>query len=319
MPSWKHLFFGKRAVNKRAGPTQPQAEAGSLLPALRWRPAFALRFTLTFAVAFAVALAMHAAPVAAAVLEGDALYRERIMPPADALLVVTVWDTARADAPAVELGSARQRLTGGPPYRWTLEVEDRLVAASPGAVLRARIEVGGALWMSTDTVTLAFAASPRVLMLRMVQTLPVPESAPDRAPSPSPSPSPVPTPASDAQPRCADALTQAALNDCAYAEFLDASFELTTQLRRVESRLSPAQRSPWRKVQKAWLGFRTEACRFESAGSGGEADVASAKPMVQWLCSARMTRSRSFELIRSLACPEGDVSCVLRRKSGAES
>ena len=302
-----HLLFKKRPVHTPASPLVRRALDVPMRPRLRGWPMFLFTFV------FAAATAMQANPAAAAMVEGTALYRERIMPPADALLVVTVWDAARVDSAATELASIRQRLTGGPPFNWRLELDDRLVTASPAAVLRARIEVGGALWMTTDTVTPAFTAAQPVLVLRMVQAVPVP------VPVPEPAPSTVPTPASGALPRCADARTQAALNDCAYAEFLDASFELTTQLRRVESRLSPAQRSPWRKVQKAWLGFRTEACRFESAGSGGEADVASAKPMIQWLCSARMTRSRSFELIRSLACPEGDVSCVLRRKSGAES
>lgn len=310
-----HLLFKKRPVHTPASPLVRRALDVPMRPGLRGWPMFLFTFV------FALATAMQANPAAAAIVEGTALYRERIMPPADALLVVTVWDAARVDSAATELASIRQRLTGGPPFNWRLELDDRLVTASPAAVLRARIEVGGALWMTTDTVTPAFTAAQRVLVLRMVQAVPMPVPVPEPAPSPVPStvPTPVPTPAPGALPRCADALTQAALNDCAYAEFLDASAELAAQLRRVESRLSPAQRSPWRKVQKAWLGFRTEACRFESAGSGGEADVASAKPMIQWLCSARMTRSRSFELIRSLACPEGDVSCVLRRKSGAES
>ena len=255
-----------------------------------------------------MALTAFVAPLAAAVFEGQALYRERIMPPADAVLVVTVWDAARADAPATELASTRQRLMGAPPYRWTLRVDDGVVAAAPAAVVRARIEIGTALWMTTDTVTPAFGASPPTLLMRMVKAVPAP--APATAPALPPTPMPPAASASGPLPGCAQAVTQAALNDCAYEDFLEASAELATQLRRVEDKLSPAQRSPWRKVQKAWLGFRTETCRFESAGRGGSNLAASAAPMVQWQCNARLTRGRSDELARSLACREGDLSCV---------
>ena len=264
--------------------------------------AAARRHLGTLALTCCIAMMVYSAPVAAAVIEGQALYRERIMPPSDAVLVVTMWDAARADAPATELANARQRLTGAPPYRWTLMLDDLKAATSPGAVVRARIEVDGAMWMTTDTVTSAFSTPPPVLVLRMVQAVPTTP--------------PAVTPATPATPSsCAQADTQAALNACAYDQFLDASAGLTAQLRQVESRLSPGQRQPWRKVQKAWLGYRTEACRFESASTG----AGSAANMVQWQCSARLTRMRSEELARSLACREGDLSCVLRRRAGGGS
>ena len=251
---------------------------------------------------FGIGLAGCVMPVAAAVLEGEALYRERIMPPTDAVLVVTIWDAARADAPATELASARQRLTGAPPYRWTLMLDDQIAAASPRAVVRARIDVNGAMWMTTDTATPAFSTPPPVLVLRTVQGVPTtPIAVTPTTPT---------TPAAPAS--CAQANTQAALNACAYDQFLDASAGLTSELREVESRLSPAQRKSWRKVQKAWLVYRTEACLFESAGTG----AGSAAKMVQWQCTARLTRMRHEEIARSLACREGDLSCVLRRRPG---
>lgn len=61
----------------------------------------ALRHRLVaFGLIFGIGLAVYAMPVAATVLAGEALYRERIMPPTDAVLVVTLWTAARADAPA---------------------------------------------------------------------------------------------------------------------------------------------------------------------------------------------------------------------------
>ena len=233
--------------------------------------------------ACACAVVLHAVPAAAAFLEGEAVYRERIMPPADAVLVVTLEDTARADAAAVELATGRMRLASGPPYRWRLDYDERLIDARSRPTLRARIETPNGLWMTTDTVTPAFGGPAAVVL--QLRSMPA------------------------VRDRCADAGTQAALNACAYDGFLDASAAISHQLRQVESVLQPAQRTAWRRVQKAWLTFRTEACRFESSA----VKHGSASPMVQWQCATRMTRQRSADLSRLLACPEGDVACPTHR------
>ncbi len=232
----------------------------------------------------ALAWVVHGSPVAAASLEGEALYRERIMPPAGAVLVVSLEDTARADARATELAGTRMKLAGGPPYRWRLEYDERLVDSISRPVLRAWIETSGGLWMTTDTVVPASTVSP-VLELRSVR----------RAPDP-----------------CADASTQLALNECAYQGFLDASAAMSRQLGMIESALQPAQRTAWRRAQKAWLTYRTEACQFESAGAAG----GSAKPMVLWQCSARITKERSIELAKLATCSEGDIACAIAPQQG---
>ena len=232
-----------------------------------------------------LAFVLLATPVRAATLEGEVLYRERIMPPPGAVLSVTLEDTARADAPATELATVRTRLAGGPPYRWRLDYDDRLVDSTSRPVLRARIETPQGLWMTTDTVVTATTPAP-VLQLRRVQTT---------------------------ADRCADAKEQPALNECAYQEFLEASAGMSRQLRDLESRLDPAQHSPWRRVQKTWLMFRTEACKFESSALIG----GSARPMIQWQCTARMTRQRAVELERLAACREGDIACPAQRPGKA--
>ena len=228
---------------------------------------------------------LHAAPVSAASLEGEAAYRERIKPPAGAVLVVSLEDSARADAPSTELAASRMRLAGEPPYRWRLDYDERLVDSTSRPVLRARIETPEGLWMTTDTVLPASTPTP-VLQLR-------------RVPSPPQ--------------RCADAVTQAALNECAYEEFLEASAALGPRLQLIESAQKPARLSAWRRQQKAWLTFRTEACEFESGALGN----GSARPMVQWQCAARMTKQRTADLSRLVACREGDIACSMpeRRKS----
>ena len=225
----------------------------------------------------ALVYALHVLPAHAAILEGEAVYRERIMPPPDSVLVVILQDTARADAPAIELGSVRIRLNGGPPYRWRLEYDERATGEPARPVLRGRIETPAGLWMTTDTVMPAFTPAP-VLQLRSVAATPDP---------------------------CASAGTQAALNACAYESFLAASAAMSPHLRQIESALTPPKRTAWRNVQKAWLTFRTQSCQFESnAVEGG-----SAGPMVQWQCAARMTRERTAALARLASCPEGDIAC----------
>ena len=62
------------------------------------------------------------------------------MPPAAAILVVSLEDPARADAPAIKLAASRTRLVAGPPYRWRLNFDERALGTTSGPVLRARIE-----------------------------------------------------------------------------------------------------------------------------------------------------------------------------------
>lgn len=232
------------------------------------------------AMAMAMAWALGAGAATAASIDGEATYRERIAPPADAVLVVTLEDSARADAPATEIASARIRIVGGPPYRWRIEYDERLLGPQVRPALRARLETPQGLWMTTDTANPAFT-EPRLLELRSV-----------RAPAAS---------------NCTvAAMTQTALADCAYEEFLEASAAMSAQLRRIELGLPPPRATAWRRLQKSWLTYRTEACSFESGASAG----GTVQPMLQWRCAARLTRARAAELAQAANCREGDLTCT---------
>lgn len=122
-------------------------------------------------------------------------------------------------------------------------------------------------------------------------------------------PRPPPSPAD-----CVAPATQAVMNACAYEDFLVSQAELAEALRKLQQGYSAAQRDGLRRVQKAWLGFRTEACAFESSSAAG----GSVQPMLQWQCAARMTRERSAALAQMGQCPEGDIACV-RPARGAAS
>lgn len=252
---------------------------------------------LLFAALFVLALPCPAA-AATAFVEGDALYRERIMPPPGATLIVTLEDVSRADAPSVEVASAQQLVTGGPPFRWRLGYDPTLAAAPKRMTLRARIVSPEGLWMTTDTaVALPDGATGDAPTLRLVQVARV-ASAMDSSASA----------AGAGRGDCAAPATQAEMAHCAYEDFLSANAGYATQYAALSATLPDAQRGRLRKMQKAWIGYRTAACTFES----GAAQGGSVQSQLNWLCAARMTRERAAQLARMASCREGDVSCNRR-------
>jgi uncharacterized lipoprotein YbaY len=242
---------------------------------------------LLWAVPMGVALAhTPAAHAATAFLQGEATYLARVMPPPDAVLVVTLEDVSRAGAPSREVASQRISLKGGPPYSWRIAYDPAMLEG-PSHALRARIEVAGQLWMSTDTRYPAFGPGAQAqpeLVLRMVGS----------------------TASAPAATGCANANTQAALNDCASQDFLAAGADYGASYQALSARLSAGSKTALRSTQKAWLAYRTAACSFESSGLQG----GSAQAMVRSQCAARMTRARAAELGRLARCTEGDLSCV---------
>lgn len=247
--------------------------------AARWMGGRTLRHSLMW-----ISLAAPAIGCAAtAFIEGDASYLQRILPPADAMLVVTLEDTSRADAPSVELAKTQMRLSGGPPYPWRLGYAPGLITPQQRVVVRARIVAADGLWMTTDQAVSAFdAGAPLSLRLVMVQQGPPPSDS------------------------CAAAKTQAEMTQCAYDDFLEASSGYAASHAALSKRLPSSQRAKLLRMQSSWLKYRTAACDFEaSAVEGG-----SVKPFVNWRCAARLTRDRTAELGRLAACREGDVTCA---------
>ncbi|MEO6745480.1 MAG: lysozyme inhibitor LprI family protein, partial [Caldimonas sp.] len=237
-------------------------------------------------------------------LEGDAIYLERILPPPNARLIVALQDTARADAPAIERASVSMQIAGGPPYAWRLPYDPQL--GEPARLtVRARIETPEGLWMTTtQTVTAGSGSTPLSLRLSMVQRAPTSPTVP-AAPTLSAPPA-APSPATDA---CASATTQADMATCAHEDFLAASEGYANRYQVLSTSMPPAQRDRLRRMQSAWLGFRTAACRYES----GPVNGGSAQGFVYWNCVARMTRERADQLARLAECREGDITCSRRR------
>jgi putative lipoprotein len=130
---------------------------------------------LSTAVFFLIACTSVAVPAATGVLRGEATYWARMMPPPNAVLVVTLEDVSRADAPPREIASAQMALKSGPPYAWRMAYDKEAVDGLRH-VLRARILVDGKLFMSTDQSVPALsddAAKLPNLLMRRVQSRPV--------------------------------------------------------------------------------------------------------------------------------------------------
>ena len=230
----------------------------------------------------------HAAHAATAFLEGSAVYQTRMLPPPGAVLVVTLEDTSRADAPARELAAVRLAIHSGPPYGWRLAYDPAVVARQTLS-LRARIEVDGALWMTTDThtVALGLAASDKPELVLSGVAAPSKEAA-----------------------NCAAPTTQAAMNACAQMSFEAATTPYAAVYVALARSFTVRQQASLRKTQQAWLAYRTAACNLESIGLEG----GSARPMVNLQCATRMTKVRTAELVKLATCPEGDLSCPGARR-----
>ena len=229
-----------------------------------------------------------AAQAATAFLEGSAVYQTRMLPPPGAVLVVTLEDTSRADAPARELASVRLAIHSGPPYGWRLAY-DPAAAAHQALSVRARIEVDNALWMTTDmhTAALGPAASDKPELVLRGVAAPSNEAA-----------------------SCAAPTTQAAMNACAQMSFETATAPYAAAYAALARSFTARQQASLRKTQQVWLAYRTAACNLESSGLEG----GSARPMVNLQCVIRMTKVRTAELVKLATCPEGDLSCPGARR-----
>ncbi len=281
------------------------------------RSAGVLKWAARSAVFVAAASVSFLSQAAMAFVEGEAIYLERVMPPPDAILVVTLENAARADAPAVEHASTSIRLGSGPPYAWRMAYDTQLGDPQQLSV-RARISTPAGLWMTTDTRVMAGnGAAP--LRLRLVavgaakdassvsaNTAPArPEGTSANSADPCASAS---ASASTSASPTSSTTTQADMNRCAYEDFEAAGAGYGQAYSELSKPLPSAQRDRLRRMQTAWIKFRTEACRYESGPvSGG-----SVYDFIYWRCAARMTRDRTTALQALANCREGDVTCTRR-------
>ncbi len=106
-------------------------------------------------------------------------------------------------------------------------------------------------------------------------------------------------------PDCSAPITQADMNRCAYEDFLVANGAQAAVLQGLTQGLAAPDKKRFRAAQKAWIGWRTAQCEFESGGNDG----GSVSELARWSCTAQLTRERTLALEKMAHCPEGDISC----------
>lgn len=90
--------------------------------------------------------------------------------PSDAVLIVRIQDTARADAPALTLAEQRIGLAGHqPPIPFRLTIDRDLIGKNAQITVAARIERKGKLLFISDSIHRAFSdGHPRQVDIRLV-------------------------------------------------------------------------------------------------------------------------------------------------------
>ncbi|MBL8548940.1 MAG: DUF1311 domain-containing protein [Hyphomonadaceae bacterium] len=101
------------------------------------------------------------------------------------------------------------------------------------------------------------------------------------------------------------AQSQAEMNMSARSAYRAAEAEMSARLDTLRNRLGPESKSQLETAQRDWVKFSRSECGFRTNGVRG----GSAYPMVVSLCMEEVTRERSAQLQRLLACEEGDMTC----------
>lgn len=113
-------------------------------------------------------------------------------------------------------------------------------------------------------------------------------------------------------PDCSAPTRQADMNRCAYEDYLAANGAQSAVLKALTQGLAAPDRQRLRTAQKAWVGWRTAQCEFESGGSSGSSG-SSARELARWSCTAKLTREHTVALDKLAHCPEGDIACPGRK------
>jgi uncharacterized protein YecT (DUF1311 family) len=91
---------------------------------------------------------------------------------------------------------------------------------------------------------------------------------------------------------CANAQSQAEMNNCAGREYKAADVALNQVYRQLVSMLNDEEKSQIKEAQTAWLKYRDTNCDFVADQYKG----GSMRPMILGYCLAEMTRNRTTEL-----------------------
>ena len=101
-------------------------------------------------------------------IEGNVVYRERIMLRPGAEIEVQLEDISRSDAPAEVLASVIIKPEGGPPYPFSIDYDPAQIDARMRYALRARISNGEQLQFTNTDYIDPFSGNPVEVMVHMV-------------------------------------------------------------------------------------------------------------------------------------------------------
>lgn len=105
-----------------------------------------------------------------AVIEGNVVYRERIMLGPDAEIQVQLEDISRSDAPAIVLASTTMTTGGkGPPYPFSLEYDAGKIESRMRYALRAKITQGGRLRFTNTEYIDPFSGNPVEVLVQGIR------------------------------------------------------------------------------------------------------------------------------------------------------
>ncbi len=108
-----------------------------------------------------------------------------------------------------------------------------------------------------------------------------------------------------AAPSCGDQPNQAAMNQCADAQYRAADKALNASYGKLLAKLSPPGRAALQTAQRAWVAYRDAQCSFDTLGSAD----GSIHPFVLSQCLEELTRAQTERLSSQANCTEGDLSC----------
>ncbi|HVE10533.1 MAG TPA: lysozyme inhibitor LprI family protein [Paraburkholderia sp.] len=108
-----------------------------------------------------------------------------------------------------------------------------------------------------------------------------------------------------AQPDCANAVTQADMDQCASISLKASDAKLNQTYKALLAKVSKDGKVKLQKAQRAWIGWRDAQCDFIAAGSSG----GTIHSMAQASCINQLTQAQTKLLDSQLHCQEGDVSC----------
>ncbi len=101
------------------------------------------------------------------------------------------------------------------------------------------------------------------------------------------------------------ALTQSAMTECAYQDYVKNNERVERAMRTLTNRSTQQEREWLDRAKKAWATFAEAQCQYNTAESVG----GTSNKMAKFQCLSNMQDFYVEVLLRQQECIEGDLSC----------